>query len=135
MKEWTFKVFIKSNGRDAFEEWIKIQGIDAEEKIRAMINLLSVTKIWDRPHFAKIHGSENIYEIRIKGKDKQYRPLGCKGPGPQIFTLLVGASKKENKWNPPEAIKMAEERCKLVFKDQRSIDKYGARARNTKKPS
>ncbi len=124
MKIWSFKVFLKLNGRDTFHGWITSLDADAEEKIRATIKLLSITKVWSRPHFAKLYGHDNIYEIIIKGKDKQYRPLGCYGPGPQIFTLLIGASKKDKVWTPPNAKYTAEKRCKLVYEDRRCIDDY-----------
>ena len=124
MKLWSFKVFVKSNGSDAFKEWLVSQDEDAEEKIRATIKLLSVTRLWSRPHFAKLYGHNNIYEIIIKGKDKQYRPLGCFGPGPQIFTLLIGASKKGKVWTPANAKTTAEKRCKLVYNNRRYLNDY-----------
>jgi len=122
MKLWKFKVFIGFNGRDIFEEWInEVKKIsdDAEEKIRAMIRRLSVTEKWDRPHFASLKSHTYIFEIIVKTKDKQYRPLGCFGPGPQVFTILVGASKKGKIWSPKDAIKTAKKRRKLIFQDNR----------------
>jgi hypothetical protein len=137
MKQWTFKVFIKSNGQDAFEEWISAQDVDMEERIRARLDMMSITKIWSRPYFDILHGYKHIHEIIIKGRDKQYRPLGCFGPGPQVFTLLVGASKKGAVWNPPNAKETAEKRHKLVFEDRnrRWIGEYQRRERDTKKTS
>jgi hypothetical protein len=135
MKEWTFRVFIKSNGVDAFEEWLEGQkDVDAEERIRAIIRRMTVTKQWTRPYFDAIHGHKYIHEIIVKGKDKQYRPLGCFGPGPQTFTLLVGATKKGKVWTPPNAKETAERRRKLVFEDKRRhSDDYKPRARSTEK--
>ena len=124
MKIWTFKVFVKPNGRDTFKEWIESLDVDAQERIKAMIRRLSVMKTWGRPYFSGLKGHKNIYEIRVKTKDKQYRPLGCIGPGPQVFTLLIGASKKGKVWSPPKAIETAEKRLKLVFKDWRYIGEY-----------
>jgi hypothetical protein len=124
MKIWSFKVFVKPNGRDTFEEWITSIDLDAEERIRAMIRRLSVMKTWGRPYFSGLKGHKNICEIRVKAKDKQYRPLGCFGPGPQVFTLLIGASKKGKVWSPSKAIKTAEKRLKLVFEDRRYIGEY-----------
>lgn len=124
MEIWTFKVFVRLNGRNPFHEWLTSLDADAEEKIRATIKLLSVSKTWNRPHFAKLRGYDNIYEIIVKGRDKQYRPLGCYGPGPQIFTLLIGASKKSKVWTPPSAKETAEKRCKLVYTDRRYLNDY-----------
>jgi hypothetical protein len=136
MSDWTFKVFIKANGRDAFEEWIEDQNAEAEESIRAMIRRLSNTRfeLWGRPLTAQLRGHQDIYEILVPTKDKQYRPLGCFGPGPQVFTLLVGASKKGNVWTPPNARETADKRCKLVYKDWgRYTREYQPRPRGSKK--
>jgi hypothetical protein len=138
MRLWTFKIFVRpDDGRNPFEEWIKeLDDADAEEKIRAMIRRLSVTRIWGRPHFAPIHGYKNIWEIIVKTKDKQYRPLGCFGPGPQVFTLLIGASKKGKVWTPPDAKRTAEKRSKMILADRRCIHEYiEPRKRSDKKPA
>lgn len=120
MQKWTFRAFVKPNGDDAFEDWISgLDNVDAEERIRALIKRLSNSDItsWVRPHFDILHGHKHIHEIIVKTKNRQYRPLGCFGPGPQVFTLLVGASKKEKIWSPPNAIETAEKRYRLVYKD------------------
>jgi len=134
MKIWTFKVFIKSNGHDDFEDWIADLDADSEEKIRARLDLMMITKEWRRPYFDILHGYKHIYEIIIKGRNnKQYRPLGCFGPGLQLFTLLIGATKESKNrkviWDPPNAPKIAEQRCKLVFEDRRHINEYRPRER------
>ena len=136
MSEWTFKVFIKASGRDAFEEWIEDQSAEAEESIRAMIRRLSNMRVelWSRPFTAQLHGHPDIYEIIVLSRGKQYRPLGCFGPGPRVFTLLVGASKKGNIWTPLNARETADKRCKLVYKDwRRYTHGYQPRPRGTKK--
>ena len=130
MKEWKFKVFIKSNGADAFEEWISDQDVADEERIRARLDLMSITKKWSRPYFDILHGHNYIHEIIVRGKNKQYRPLGCFGPGPQVFTLLIGASKKGKVWTPPNAKQTAEKRRKLVFKERGYIGEYKRRTRD-----
>lgn len=124
MEIWTFKVFISLGGRDTFDEWIKSLDINAQERIRGIIRHMSVTRRWGRPFFDAIHGYEGIHEIRVKAKNIQYRPLGCFGPGPQTFTLLLGASKKVNVWFPKDAIKMAVKRRKLIFENRRYLGEY-----------
>jgi len=124
MKIWSFKVFVKLNGRDTFDEWITLLNVEAQERIRAMIRRLSVMKRWEKPYFALLRGHRDIGEIRVKANNIQYRPLGCFGPGPHVFTLLVGARKKMNVWSPPSAIKTAEKRQKLIFEDGRYLGEY-----------
>jgi hypothetical protein len=135
MKEWTIKVFRNLNGRDFFEDWMEEQSIDAQESIRVMIRRLQFMKKWDRPFFSMLHGHKYIAEIIVKTKDKQYRPLGCMGPGPQVFTILAGASKKGRIWSPHDAPRTAEKRRKLVFEDGRYIDEYKPRAASIKETS
>lgn len=134
----TFRVFIKANGRDDFGDWLESQGADAEEKIRGLIKRMSNLMVWDRPFFGDIHGKKHreIKEIIIKG-NKQYRVLGCCGPGPQIFTILIGATKESNHkkttWTPPNALNIAEKRCKLVFENKEMYsDVYTTGKRSTK---
>lgn len=81
-------------------------------------------KTWGRPYFSGLGGQKNIYEIIVKTKDRQYRPLGCFGPGPQIFTILIGASKKQRIWSPPSAIETAIKRRKLIFENRRYLGEY-----------
>jgi hypothetical protein len=132
MREWTIKVFINLKGRDFFEDWIEQQPADAQESIRAIIRRLQYIKKWERPFFAPLHGHKDIGEIIVRTKDKQYRPLGCIGPGPQVFTILIGASKKSNVWTPHDAPKTAEKRRKEVFADGRYIGEYKPRTGSAK---
>lgn len=140
MKAWTskvtFKAFIKESGQDAFEDWLEDQTAQGEERIRALIKRMSNLKTWDRPFFGDLHGKKykEIKEIIVKS-DKQYRVLGCFGPGPQIFTILIGATKvsqhKKTIWNPPNAPDTAEKRRKLVFEDREKYsDEYKPRERS-----
>jgi len=124
MKIWSFKVFVDKDGRDTFEEWITSLDVDAEERIRARIRYLSITKIWARPFFDVIHGQKGIHEIRVKSKNIQYRPLGCFGPDRYTFILLIGASKKGNAWSPKNAIKKAGKRRELTHTDRRCLGEY-----------
>lgn len=126
MPEFTFKVFLNSNGHDTFERWISNQSAEGEEKIRALIKRLSNSniKLWDRPFIGILKGP--LRELIIKA-DKQYRPIGCFGPGPQVFTLLLGATKESKNrkviWDPPNAIDSAMKRQKLI-KDAKYVGEY-----------
>ncbi|MEW6674189.1 MAG: type II toxin-antitoxin system RelE/ParE family toxin [Thermodesulfobacteriota bacterium] len=126
MIKWKIKIFLPLSGKDIFDEWIVSQSPEAEERIRGMIRLLSVSPIemWSRPFFAHMHGHRHICEIIVKYNKKQYRPLGCFGPVPQTYTILVGATKKVNTWTPHDALKTAEKRRQLVFNDRRYLGDY-----------
>ena len=127
-KIWSFKVFLTFNGHDVFDEWIKSLDVEAQERIRAMIRRLSVMEMWERPYFSMLKGYKNIGEIRVKANNIQYRPLGCLGPDPKTFVLLIGASKTSKKrktiWFPKNAPKTALERRELIFEDRRYTGEY-----------
>ena len=141
MKRWTIQVFVGARGRDAFEKWLDEEGTEVEEALSAMVKRLSNLRreLWARPFVAKLHGYEDVYEIIISTKDKEYRPLGCFGPGEQVFTILIGASKKGGRkrgpivWDPPSAPETAEKRRKLVYQDRGYLRGYQPRTRSTKK--
>ena len=136
MKCWTFKVFLDGNGDDVFEDWLEKQDVGAVAKIRARIDFLMITKTWIRPYSDVLHGTDHIREIIVKHNKRQYRPLGCYGPGPQVFTILMGTSKKEKRWDPHNAIETAEKRREMVFRDSgRYLGEYQPRARETDKES
>ena len=89
MKEWTFKVFINGE-KIPFEEWMAGQDIEAQEKIRFRIDLMSITKTWDRHYIGNL--KDHVHELIVECKNIQYRPLGCYGIG-RVFILLLGATK------------------------------------------
>jgi len=139
MKEWTIKVFKdKDANKDVFEEWMAEQDIEAQEKIRARLDMMSITKTWDRPYFGNL--GDHIHEVIVECKNKQYRPLGCFGVG-HVFILLIGATKTgglrrgSTKWDPPDAIATARSRKELVKTDGRYIGDYRPRERRTKTTS
>jgi hypothetical protein len=113
MKIWTFKAFLTFNGRNLFQEWITSLDVDAEERIRAIIRRMEVTKKWERPYFDSLHGHKSIYKIRVKSGGKNYRPLGCYGPDVNTFVLLVGASKTSNRRKLTGPLRMPQKQPKL----------------------
>lgn len=113
------------------------QEVNVRERIRARLDMMSITKTWGRPYFDKLKGTKHIHEIIVKHNKRQYRPLGCFGIG-RVFILLVGASKKGAGkrgtiiWDPADAVQTAEKRWELVTKDGRYIGEYRPRKRRAK---
>jgi hypothetical protein len=85
---------------------------------------LAVTRIWIKKYAEKLKGYEDIYEIKITYQNIQYRPLGCFGPGAGEFTLLIPAIERGSDFEPRQAPKTAQTRCKLVHQDRRYVDEY-----------
>ena len=109
---WTFKVYVSQNGRKDVQS--AINDLDQAIKIsfKTRVRYLANTKKidWHEPDAKKLKGVQDIYEIRFKANQVQFRPLGFFGPGEQEFTILIWASKKGDVWSPAEAISTAETR-------------------------
>ena len=115
---WKFKAYLSPTGRGDVQD--DIDGLDEgirEHFLSRLRYLANTPKIdWHEPQAKKLKGVENVYEIRFKAGNIQYRPLGRFGPGEQDFTILVWAYKKQSVYTPAEAIDTAEKRGKLLGK-------------------
>lgn len=62
-------------------------------------------ELWKEPQFKWFRGAhDGVGEVRVPVRGIEYRFLGCLGPEPDRFTLLVGSTKRSNaEWNPRNA--------------------------------
>jgi hypothetical protein len=109
---WRFMSMADAQGRDTFQRWLEKEIDQGQRKgvetaIKTTLRFLRFTKRenWKVPHF-RWFGS-GIGEIRSDFGNVEYRPLGCNGPGPDQFTVLIGAYKKGKVWTPQDARKTA----------------------------
>ncbi len=126
MKIWNFKVFVSNRGTREIDDWLNSQPARAKAKIKKRITYLEISELskWVRPYATKLHGSDDIWEIRVIFANVQYRPLGCFGPKNDEFTLLIGAKERGKRLEPVNAIKIAEQRRRLIFQHERFTDEY-----------
>ena len=106
---WTIRCYVSPNGRDMIGDWNGRQSDEVQAAVAVALEYLvqRPRKEWRRPEFDLLSGKmREIGEIRFK-VDRQYRILGFFGPSRSDFTLLVGASKKGNNYNPRNALKTA----------------------------
>jgi len=97
----------------------------ARAKLRWIIGFMETRKDWgNTPYFSPLVGYAGIGEIKFKAQNKQYRPLGCYGPGIYEFTLLIGSEEKGDKFKPLSAPETAVKRRKLILQDARYTDDY-----------
>lgn len=84
-------------------------------------SLLHLAQIvnWREPLAKKLENANGIIEIRFKAGGVQQRPLGFYGPNRMQFTILVCAIEKNNRFVPPDAIAIAENRKAEVEQDAR----------------
>ena len=99
-KFWHFKIFdIKE-----FREWKKGLPSGDQAKIDLFISRLELIQNLPTKLVKPVKGYRKIFEIRIKGKNIVYRPLGCYGPEREQFTILYpDAIEKGGKFVPGDA--------------------------------
>jgi hypothetical protein len=127
MKEWIFKKFIDFNRRGAISEvseWLVGLPYNVRTRMNAIINHMEITRVWSTRYFKALKGYNGIYEIRFIVNNIQYRPLGCYGPDEKQFTILIGATKKGNRFNPANARELAMERRRMIHEDKRYACEY-----------
>jgi len=118
---WTIRCYVSPNGRDMIDDWNGRQSDEVQAAVAVALEYLvqRPRKEWRRPEFDLLSGKmREIGEIRFK-VDKHYRMLGFFGPARSDFTLLVGASKKGNNYDPRNALETAVDRMKEVKADGR----------------
>ncbi len=122
MKYWTIRAFKSS--RNEIDEWL--DGLDPEpkQKIETFIRRLEIIEKWDSSYFKMLVGYHGIFEIKIKFKNVQYRPLGCYSPVRGEFVLLIGAKEKGDRLIPKDAARIAKERRELIYIDRRYVDDF-----------
>ncbi len=102
MKQWIFKIY----GYDVsdVDGWLAGLSKKARAKLDTIIDYMEATRDWTRtPYFSPLTGYSGIYEIKFIVQSKQYRPLGCYGPGNNEFTILIGAWEKGDRFKPINA--------------------------------
>jgi hypothetical protein len=118
---WTIRCYISPGGRDMIDDWFCRQSDEVQAALEVALEYLvqRPRKEWRRPEFDLLSGKmREIGEIRFK-VDKQYRILGYFGPSRSDFTLLIGASKKGNQYDPRNTLETALDRMAQVKADGR----------------
>jgi hypothetical protein len=119
-----FMEVLSSGGRGYITDWYQDLEVDAQAEFDQTLIVLAgmPRRLWTRPEFSPLEGG--ICEVRFFADGKQYRPLGCDGPGNNRFTILVGAYKKMFAWTPRDARETAKRRRQQVLSGSRRIRVY-----------
>ena len=104
MLEWTFRDYQRPSSQGAEGDRTLVNEIlvwtlglpkKAQAKIDSRILFLRAwPPPWPLQYVSAYVGRPGIYELIISCGGVQYRPLGCYGPKPREFTLLIGAIEK-----------------------------------------
>jgi hypothetical protein len=109
---WRFNTLKTDSDRDLIADWLKKDVAIGDSKAVREYMLVTLRglrflkmELWKEPQFKWFRGAhEGIGEVRLYVRRVEYRLLGCLGPNPDEFTLLVGATKRSNsEWKPPNA--------------------------------
>ncbi len=134
---WRFMKFASGSGRDAISDWLADVPIGERKGVRAYLvatlrHLRFLPKAsWKRPQFDWLTGEKysGIGEVRFDFTNVPYRSLGCFGPSPNQFTILIGckktrARKGKTNWKPPSAPDTAVVRRKKLIETGRSVYEF-----------
>lgn len=119
MPPWAIKSFRNESGTDLFEKEYRAQSAAVRAEFRAVLNGLSAQpriEDWNRPNgFDRLGGRyRELGKLKFKVQNVQHRPLGFLGPFQMTFTLLIWATERDGKFDPPDVRETALKRMKLV---------------------
>jgi len=116
MKLWRFYDYCSPGGNNLIEDWYDGESADVQAAFDVTLNNLAGIQRWhDRTDFSMLGGKHaGLGEIRFKVANVQYRPVGFYGEQRRSFVLLVGASKKQRVYTPPNAFDLAVTRKRLL---------------------
>ena len=101
--EFTFYDYLDQQGHNVIRDWLDEARPRVKARFTMLIGLLEATPPgqWTRPVVDSLRGDcEGLFEVRANVQRVQYRLLGFHGPGRREVTLVVGASKSNNRWVP-----------------------------------
>jgi hypothetical protein len=107
MPAWAVRCFRTEGGRDLFDRDYDRQALKVRAEFRAALNgLLAQEDItgWCRPNgFDRLSGRyRELGKLRFRVASVQHRPLGFFGPERKTFTLLIWATERDGKFDPPD---------------------------------
>jgi hypothetical protein len=123
---WVFRDYLAERGENEIRLWL--DGLPKRARIKIDVRLRHLENVryfQGEPQYIKaLVGYDGIYEVRVISQNVQYRPLGCYGPGPGDFTLLVGAVEKGGRLEPREAADVAVKRREIILADRRRTHEH-----------
>lgn len=119
MIAWKFRCYVH-RGADAVRSQHDDYGREVKIKFFSRLSILRRLdqSEWRRPSFDNLHGNgKGIGEIRFEAGGLQHRPLGFHIPEKHEFVIVVWATKKGSRWDPRNAIELAQARKQEILED------------------
>jgi len=107
MAAWEVRCFCNARGDDLFDRDYTRQTFEVQAEFRATLNgLLAQVDItgWCRPNgFDRLRGRKyrDLGKLRFRVENVQHRPLGFFGMQRRMFILLIWATERDGKFDPP----------------------------------
>jgi hypothetical protein len=122
---WTFFDYVDRNGVNKISEWLQSIPIGARVEFEALLDILRAKEILTRPQTGRLEGKcKGLYEFCFKKLNVQYRPLFCYGPGKREITILIGATKKNSRFIPPNVCRTALKRADEVEANTKQVVRH-----------
>ena len=114
---WRFRCYTSDDGIDQIRSWYDEAVLDVRRKFASRLVMLSTLPFadWQPPFFRWLE--RGIGEMRFKAAGVQQRPLGFRGPGENVFTIVFCATERGNKFVPRDAIQRAVDRKREIDSD------------------
>ena len=127
MPAWMVRCFHSVHGSDLFCKDYEKQTVKAKAEFRSTLSsLLAQPDIegWRRPEFDRLKGRyHKLGKLRFSANNVKHRPLGFFLPGERVFVLLIWATERDWKFDPPDVRDTAMERMTAVLADpERATD-------------
>lgn len=122
---WKFRDFLNEQGENEIRDWIdSLEVKRARIKIDVRLRDLQAVDQLRYPYVEKWVGESDVYEVRVVFANVQYRLLGCYGPARREYTLLVGATMRDDKLEPRNVVMIAKGRMPLIQDRRRTCDHF-----------
>jgi hypothetical protein len=122
---WIFRDFVNERNENEIREWIdSLEVKRARIKIDVRLRDLERVEQLRYPYVEKWVGESDLYEVRVVFAGVEYRLLGCYGPARHEFSLLVGATMRDDKLEPRNAVTTAKTRMPLISDRRRTCEHF-----------
>ena len=122
MAIWQFMDYISPQGRNVIDDWYTGLLTQEQSDFKALLRILAKTRQWPRGAF-KLLGRPypGLGELRFESQKRALRVIGCFGPGPWQFTMLIGCFHKQRVYTPANALDTAMQRKRLLARREGSV--------------
>lgn len=117
---WRFRCYLSEVGVDEIGAWYEMQPKQCQDKFLDRLLALRGLPLeeWRPPLFRWLRGEgQGLGEVRFKAGVQQ-RPLGFRGPDPNVFTLVFPAREKNDRFIPRNACEIALERRREIERNK-----------------